>query len=418
MRIYFETYGCALNKGDTYSMMTLLKNRKHEIVNSEEEADVLVINTCAVRMETEEKMKKRISELSRAGKKLVVAGCLAGAEPGLVTSLAPQSSLIGPQSIGDIVKAVESKERIVSLYGEAPSVLPGLFEGLISVIPIADGCAGSCNFCITKLARRELRSYPPRMIVEAVRKAVERGAKEVELTGQDTAAYGLDLGGEMGLAELVKEVSSLEGDFMVRIGMMTPELAMRQLERLLDAWDNSKVYKFFHLPVQSGNDHVLRVMNRKYTVDEYREIVKEIRKRFPLVNITTDIIVGHPGEDEAAFEDTLRLMKELRFERIHIAMYSLRPNTRSAMMIQVPGAVKKERLKRAVSLYEELSREIHREYVGRRMKVIALENGKGDTQIGRTLNYIPVILRGAELGKWYEVEITDSSFFDLRGTIV
>lgn len=193
---------------------------------------------------------------------------------------------------------------------------------------------------------------------------------------------------------------------------------MRQLERLLDAWDNSKVYKFFHLPVQSGNDHVLRVMNRKYTVDEYREIVKEIRKRFPLVNITTDIIVGHPGEDEAAFEDTLRLMKELRFERIHIAMYSLRPNTRSAMMIQVPGAVKKERLKRAVSLYEELSREIHREYVGRRMKVIALENGKGDTQIGRTLNYIPVILRGAELGKWYEVEITDSSFFDLRGTIV
>ncbi|ABP94832.1 MULTISPECIES: tRNA (N(6)-L-threonylcarbamoyladenosine(37)-C(2))-methylthiotransferase [Metallosphaera] len=418
MRIYFETYGCALNKGDTYSMMTLLKGRNHEIVNSEEQADVLVINTCAVRMETEEKMKKRILELSKTGKKLVVAGCLAGAEPGLVMSLAPQSSLIGPQSIGDVVKAVESRERIVSLHGELPSVLPSVFEGLISVIPIADGCAGSCNFCITKLARKELRSYPPRMIVETARKAIEKGAKEIELTGQDTAAYGLDLGRDIRLADLVGEVSSLEGDFMVRVGMMTPELAMRQLDDLLDAWDNPKVYKFFHLPVQSGNDQVLRAMNRKYTLDEFREIVREIRKRFPLVNITTDIIVGHPGEDENAFEDTLNLMKELRFERIHIAMYSLRPNTRSAMMTQVPGPIKKERLKRAVTLYEELSREIHREYVGRKMKVLVLENGKDNTKIGRTLNYIPVIVKDADLGKWYEAEITDSSFFDLRGSIV
>ncbi|MEM1860588.1 MAG: tRNA (N(6)-L-threonylcarbamoyladenosine(37)-C(2))-methylthiotransferase, partial [Metallosphaera sp.] len=341
-----------------------------------------------------------------------------GAEPGLVMSLAPQSSLIGPQSIGDVVKAVESRERIVSLHGELPSVLPSVFEGLISVIPIADGCAGSCNFCITKLARKELRSYPPRMIVETARKAIEKGAKEIELTGQDTAAYGLDLGRDIRLADLVQEVSSLEGDFMVRVGMMTPELAMRQLDDLLDAWDNPKVYKFFHLPVQSGNDQVLRAMNRKYTVDEFREIVREIRKRFPLVNITTDIIVGHPGEDENAFEDTLNLMKELRFERIHIAMYSLRPNTRSAMMTQVPGPIKKERLKRAVTLYEELSREIHREYVGRKMKVLVLENGKDNTKIGRTLNYIPVIVKDTDLGKWYEVEITDSSFFDLRGSIV
>nr|WP_054837073.1 tRNA (N(6)-L-threonylcarbamoyladenosine(37)-C(2))-methylthiotransferase [Metallosphaera hakonensis] len=410
MKIYFETYGCALNKGDTYSMMTLLKESKHEIVDDQNSAEVLVINTCAVRMETEEKMKKRIAELSRTGKKLIVAGCLAGAEPGLVSSLSPNASVIGPQSIGDIVKAVESPGKLISLDGEAPSNLPKIFEGLISVLPIADGCAGSCNFCITKLARKTLRSYTPRKIVETVREMIKRGAKEIELTGQDTAAYGLDMGG-MGLADLVREVSSLDGDFMIRVGMMTPELALRQLDQLLEAWDNPKVYKFFHLPVQSGSDETLKAMNRKYTVDEFRYLVKEIRKKFSPVNITTDIIVGHPGEDDDAFEETLNLMKEMRFERIHIAMYSLRPNTRSSMMKQVPGPVKKERLKRAVSLYEELSRDVHREYVGKRMRVLVLEKGKGDTVIGRTINYIPVILRNVKLGEWYDVRIDDSSFF-------
>ncbi|AEB95539.1 tRNA (N(6)-L-threonylcarbamoyladenosine(37)-C(2))-methylthiotransferase [Metallosphaera cuprina] len=418
MKVYFETYGCALNKGDTYSMMSLLRERNHEIVETLEGADVVVINTCAVRMETEEKMKKRIRELSKTGKKLVIAGCLTGAQPGLVSSLSPSSSMIGPQSISDIVKVVESNERVISLDSKTPSILPRVFDGLISVIPIEDGCAGNCNFCITKLARRNLRSYPLRNIVETVKRMISQGAKEIELTGQDTAVYGLDMGGKVTLPDVVKEVASLEGDFMIRVGMMTPEMAMRHLDSILEAWENPKVYKFFHIPVQSGNDKVLREMNRKYTVDEFRAIVKEIRKKFRLVNITTDIIVGHPGEDDSAFEDTLNLMKELRFERIHIAMYSIRPNTRSSMLAQVPGPIKKERLKRAVSLYEELSREVHKEYLGRQMRVLALERGKDDTIIGRTINYIPVILSDAVLGNWYDVKIVDSSFFDLRGEIV
>ncbi|QKR01101.1 tRNA (N(6)-L-threonylcarbamoyladenosine(37)-C(2))-methylthiotransferase [Metallosphaera tengchongensis] len=418
MRIYFETYGCALNKGDTYSMMTLLKERNHEIVGDPGDADVLVINTCAVRMETEEKMKKRIKELREMGKKLIVAGCLAGAEPGLVNSLAPEASLVGPQSLEEIASAVESKTKVISLAGKSPQILPRVFDGLISVVPIADGCAGSCNFCITKLARKNLRSYPLRAIVSTVRELVNRGAKEIELSGQDTAAYGLDLEGKVSLPQVVNEVTSVDGDFMVRVGMMTPELAWRVLDGIIEAWSHPKVYKFFHIPVQSGNDEVLRVMNRKYRVEEFKELVKELRRKFPLSNITTDIIIGHPGEDEEAFQDTLNLIRELRFERIHIAMYSLRPNTRSAMMQQVPGPEKKERLRRAIELYEKVSHEVHREYVGKTFRVLALEKGKGNSIIGRTINYIPVILQGVELGKWYDVKITDSSFFDLRGEVL
>ncbi|EHP70667.1 MiaB-like tRNA modifying enzyme [Metallosphaera yellowstonensis MK1] len=418
MKVYFETYGCTLNKGDTLTMMSLLRERKHQLTNDISSADVIVINTCTVRMETEEKMKKRIKELVSTGKKLVVAGCLAGAEPALVTSLAPSASLIGPQSLESVVKAVEGDSRVVEIGSKPPTLLPKVHEGLIAVIPIADGCAGHCNFCITKLARRILRSYSMRAIKEAVQESVRRGAKEIELTGQDTAAYGLDLGGLVGLPDLVREISSVEGDFMIRVGMMTPDLAMRRLDEIIEAWSHPKVYKFFHIPVQSGNDRVLRLMGRKYTVEEFKALVKEIRSRIPQSNITTDVIVGHPGEDEDAFKDTLDLMRELKFERIHIAMYSLRPNTRSSMMPQVPGDVKRRRLKEAVSLYEELSLEVHKKYVGREMRVLALERGKGESVLARTENYIPVVLDMVELGRWYDVKIIDSSFFDLRGMII
>mgnify|MGYP001772514178 CR=1 FL=1 len=418
MKVYIETYGCALNKGDTYIMMSILQDKGHEIVKDVKEADVIILNTCAVRLETEERMKQRIKELRKEGKKLVVAGCLAGAEPATVLSIAPEASLLGPQSVEKVAEVVESKERRIYLEGEKPLITPKVFEGKVAIIPIADGCAGDCSFCITKLARRKLRSYPPHLIVEAVKEAVSKGAVEIELTAQDTAAYGLDLGG-VRLSDLVKKVTEIEGDFMIRIGMMTPEQAMRDLDGLIEVLKDRKVFKFVHLPVQSGDDRVLKLMNRKYTVDEYKELVKEIRSKIPIVNITTDIIIGHPGEDEEAFNNTLELMKELKFERIHLAMYSIRPNTRSASMKQVPDPVKKARMQVANKLYEELAYEVHSEYVGSIANVITTEYGRKGSVIGRTINYIPVVIRdNIGLGKRVNVKITEASFFDLRGQLL
>ncbi len=398
-------------------MMTLLRQRNHEIVTNPKEADVIVLNTCDVRLETGERMKSRIKELRTFGKKMVVAGCFAGAEPGIVKTLAPDASIIGPQALTKIVDAVEG-DKVFSIDVERSEITPRIFEGKIAIIPIADGCAGDCSFCITKLARRTLRSYSMRNIVDAVKEAVKNGAVEIELTGQDAAAYGLDFGGKIKLSDLLNEVLSIEGNFMVRIGMMTPEQFARDIDGILDSMKNPKMFKFLHLPVQSGDDNVLKLMNRKYTVDEYKELVKEARNKIPNVNITTDIIIGHPGEDENAFENTLNLMKEIKFERVHLAMYSIRPNTRSALMKQIPDVIKKDRMKIAYKLYEDLSLSIHKEYLNKRMKVIATEEGKKNSIIGRTLNYIPVVLEGVEIGKWYDVEITNYSFFDLRGAVV
>ena len=418
MKVYIETYGCALNKGDSYIMMTLLKDRGHEITENYSDADVIILNTCTVRLETEERMKQRIKELRKLGKKLIIAGCLASAEPALVMSLAPESSIVGAQSVDKIVDAVESKERKIFLEYSKELITPKVFEGKIAIIPIADGCAGDCNFCITKIARPKLRSYPPRSIVNAVKEAVSKGAVEIELTGQDTAAYGLDI--NLKLSDLIREIlDKVEGDYMLRIGMMTPDQAMRDIDNIIEVLKDRRVYKFLHLPVQSGDDRVLKLMNRKYTVDEYRQLVKEIRQKIPIVNITTDIIIGHPGEDEEAFNNTLELIKELKFERIHMAMYSIRPNTKSALMPQVPDPVKKERMRIANKVYEDVAYSVHSEYLNSTALVLTTERGKKSSIIGRTINYIPVVIRNYDkLGDWVNVKITEASFFDLKGQVI
>ncbi|MEM3758809.1 MAG: tRNA (N(6)-L-threonylcarbamoyladenosine(37)-C(2))-methylthiotransferase [Saccharolobus sp.] len=418
--IYIETYGCALNRADSYVMMTLLKSEGYNFVEKPEDADIIILNTCAVRLETEERMKQRIKELNKLSKKLIVAGCMSSAEPATVLSISPNSSLIGPQAVEKIVDIVKSQDRKVILEGDRALITPRVFEGKIAIIPIADGCAGNCNFCITKLARRKLRSYPLREIVESAKYAIQNNAKEIELTGQDTAAYGLDLGGTINLTDVVNKIAEIDGDFMIRIGMMTPEQAMRIADDIIEVLKNPKVYKFIHLPVQSGDDRVLKLMNRKYTVDEYKELVLEIRRKIPFVNITTDIIIGHPGEDEEAFNNTLSLMKELRFERIHLAMYSLRPNTRSASMPQVPDSIKKQRMQLANKLYEDIGFSVHSEYIGTVSKILTTEHGRKGSVVGRLINYIPVVIRNenAELGRWYNVKITEASFYDLRGVFV
>ncbi|MCQ4448443.1 MAG: tRNA (N(6)-L-threonylcarbamoyladenosine(37)-C(2))-methylthiotransferase [Sulfolobales archaeon] len=416
MRVYIETYGCALNRGDSAIMATVLSERGHEITENLNEAEVVIINTCAVRLETEERMKQRIRELRRTGKRLVVAGCLAGALPATVSALAPEASILGPQAVERITEVVESPERQVILEGTKAVKVPRMLEGKIFIVPIADGCAGECSFCITKLARRKLRSYPMREIVEAVKEAVAKGAVEVELTAQDTAAYGLDLGGKVRLPDLVEKVAEIEGNFMVRVGMMTPEQAMSIVDGLVEALNMEKVYKFVHLPVQSGSDKVLKLMNRKYTIDEYKRLVKELRSKVPGLSVATDIIVGHPGEDEEDFQQTLDLMKELRFERIHLAMYSIRPNTVSAGLPQVPDSVKKERMKTAMGLYESIAYDIHSEYVGKTVEVLTTELGRKGSVIGRLRNYIPVVVKNeSSLGNWVKVVIEEASFYDLRG---
>lgn len=421
VRVYIETYGCALSRGETHLMETVLRRRGARIVCSPDEADVVIINTCIVRGETEDRMRRRIRGLHDAlasrGKRLVVAGCMAKAMPYTVSKLAPGSSLVAPQCVHRVDEAVFSRGRVLLLGDERRrDLLPQVIRGVIGVTPIADGCLGDCSFCVVKYARRRLVSYAPRAVVDAVRGMLEKGAREIELTAPDTAVYGVDLAGRQLLPDLVLRVAELPGDFMVRVGMMTPEYAARILDDLVEMYRHPKVYKFAHLPVQSGDNRVLKIMNRGYTVEDYVGLVRELRRKVPGISIATDIIVGHPGEDEEAFQNTVRMVEELRFERVHFSQYSLRPHTRSASMRQVPEHVKKERSKRLLEVVERVGLEVHQAYVGGVYEALVTEEGRSGTRVARLANYMPVVVPGdVGLGSRIRVRILEASYYDLRG---
>jgi len=423
-RYYLETYGCALAVYESHLMDHVLQNRGHKRVESPDSADVIIVNTCAVRLDTEQKIAERLRDIRSKypRKKLVVAGCLAKARPGLIRRIAPGASLLAPQAAHLVYKPVEGErpvallrvERNTSYYPPAP------MAGRVATVMIQEGCRNKCSYCITKVSRGDPRSYPIRAVVEQVLNAVKRGAVEVRLTGTDTAAYGVDLPGRPSLADLLRAIlDKVPGEYRIRVGMMTPEEAMRIADDLLDAYRDSRVYKFFHVPVQSGSDRVLRLMGRRYTVEEFRLLHRRIKSAYPDSLFATDIIVGHPGEGEEDFDETYRLVEELRFERVHLAQYSLRPHTRAASMRQVPDRIKKTRSKALTRLIEKIGGEIYGSYVGRTMTALVVgEAYRGGSALARLDNYFPVVLPGwspESLGKKVRVRITGASFFDLRG---
>ena len=423
-RVYIETYGCALNRGDSMLMAQLLREAGYTIVEDEEEADVVVVNTCTVRRDTEERIAKRLRGLS--GKRLVVAGCMATAQPFTVKKLAPHASILGTESVDRIVEAVSSPVPRDFLEPSLAKreLVPHYHLGVIATIPLVDGCLGDCSFCLTVKARRRLLSRRPRRVVEVVRDLVSKGVVEIQLTGQDLAAYGYDLAGRPLLPDLLEKIlSRVDGDYRIRLGMMTPELFGKVMDRLLPLMRDQRVYKFLHLPVQSGDNRVLRIMNRRYTVEEYEEMVTQARAELEGLYLATDIIVGHPAEDEEAFQNTVELVERLRFERIHLAQYTPRPFTRSARLPQVPEPVKKERSRRLMEVYARIGLEYNRAYIGRLLTAVVVEEGVlgRDSLTARLDNYNSVVIRrreGAGLGSWVRVRIVDATFFDLRGEVV
>ncbi|MEB3787806.1 MAG: tRNA (N(6)-L-threonylcarbamoyladenosine(37)-C(2))-methylthiotransferase [Desulfurococcales archaeon] len=425
-RYYIETYGCALAEFDSQVMESMLEESGYTRVESIDDADFIIVNTCAVRLDTEQRIAERLAEIRERhrGKRIIVAGCLVKARPGLVARVLPEASLLSPQNVDRILEAVRSPGRITLLKGRRDTSripLPAR-AGRVATIMVSEGCLNDCSYCISKIARRELRSYSPRLIVDAVKSLVERGVKEIRLTGLDVAAYGRDLPGKPSIADLVNMIlDKVEGNYMIRIGMMTPELALEILDDLLDAYSSDRVYKFFHIPVQSGDDRVLKVMNRKYTVDEFRYIHSRVKSRYPDSMFATDIIVGHPGEDEEAFMNTVKLVRELRFERVHLAQYSIRPHTLSASLPQVSDGVKKRRSSMLMEIIADIGYETHARYIGRTVDALIVEKSfRPGSMTGRLHNYFPVVLPLDEslLGSWAKVRISDASFFDLKGEII
>lgn len=419
-KVYVESYGCSANKAHEETMLGLLKKGGHEI-SSYKECDVVILNTCVVKAATERKMRKRIARLSE--KNLIIAGCMPKAEEKTLRLIAPNASLLGPFSSSSILKAVESVTRggrYELLDRKAEYVEEKLRANpFVNVCEISHGCVDSCTYCITKLAKGFVKSFPPGKIVDDVRRSLGDGCKEVWLTSQDNACYGQDIGSS--LPGLLDSIVSLEGDFRVRVGMMTPSGALALVDPLICAYRNEKVYKFLHIPVQAGSDRVLREMKRMYTKEEFIGLVREFRRKVEGLNLWTDIIVGFPWETEEDFSETLELLKAVRPDYVNVSRYSAMPGTLASRMVQLGSGALRDRSRIASRLVDALSFERSQEWVGRRCRILVTERGNREGQVvGRNEAYRPVVIEGDEelMGRFVDVGITRAGVSHLAGDII
>jgi MiaB-like tRNA modifying enzyme len=316
-------------------------------------------------------------------------------------------------------------ERVIALKGAVnakPSLnLPRLrLNPAISIIPVNYGCLGTCAYCCVVFARGHLRSYAVQEIVERVKKDLDMGVREFWITSQDTACYGRDR--DTNLAELLNALCDVEEDFRVRIGMMTPNMALDILDDLIQVFKNEKIFKFIHLPVQSGDDQTLERMRRFYSVEDFKRIVNSLRTSFPELTLATDVICGFPGESEEAFETTLQLIKEVKPDIVNISKFFARPRTAAAEMHEdfVPFQEIKRRSSVAAKLASEVAFARNQRWVEWAGEIFVDEVGKiSGSWVGRNFAYKPVtITDGADLlGKTLRVKVVKGFPTFLKGEV-
>jgi len=426
-RVFLRSFGCSTNLADGEVMAGCLADAGFKLVDGVAEADIVIYNTCAVKGPTENRMIDLLKKVPN-GKKLLVVGCLPLINFDRLCREVHFDGVAGP-ALGDkiieIVNGVLKGEKVVALEG-ADKAKPDLslprvrLNPVVGIIPISYGCLGSCAYCCVVYARGRLRSYSIEEIVERVKADLADGVREFWLTSQDTACYGRDIG--TNLAELIETVCAIEGDFKVRVGMMTPNMALSILENLIKAYGNEKVFKFLHLPVQSGDDDILKRMRRFYTVADFKKIVDTFRAAFPKITIATDIICGFPGEDEKAFERTLRLIEDVKPDIVNVSKFFARPRTPAAAMsdtVPFPGI--KRRSAMLSSLASKIALEKNREWVGWEGEIFIDEAGKvAGSWIGRNFAYKPIVVKSEEnlLGKVVHVKIYDVFPTHLEGALL
>jgi len=429
-RVFVKSFGCSSNLADGEFLRGCLLQAGFDLVSEMAEADILIYNTCAVKSPTENRVIEELRKVANwRSKKLIVTGCLPLINLERLKSEVEFDGVLSPDSGPKIVDAVqkvlegEEVQWLDTSVKEKPRLdLPKqAINSLISVVPVAYGCLGSCRYCCVVFARGRLRSCGTEEIVQRVQSDMQLGAREVWLTGQDLACYGRDIG--LNLVSLLKAVCAVEGEFFVRVGMMTPNYVLDMLDRLVDSFSDGHVFKFLHLPVQSGDNEVLKCMNRLYSVDDFRRIVDAFRMAFPSITIATDVICGFPGESEEAFERTLRLIEGVKPDVVNVSKFFPRPRTLAEkMMPRVSVSDVKERSKRLAELVRRISSEKNAAWMNWTGKILVDEIGKQPgSWIGRNFAYKPIVVRSENeslLGRFLDVRVVKTFQTYLEALIV
>ena len=418
-KIWVEAYGCSASFSDSEMISGLIVNGGHTLAENPDDSDLSVIVTCSVKDATASKMIHRIKESN--SKPLVVAGCLPKAEKDTVEKFAENASLLGPNSIGKTLQVIQSTldgKKLIALEDSDISKvgLPKIrLNPAVGIVEIASGCMSECTFCQTKLSKGDLQSYRVGDIVRQVKTEISDGCSEVWLTSTDNGCYGFDINSD--LPELINSVVEIPDKFFVRVGMMNPMYMPRIRDNLLKSFDSSKVFKFLHVPVQSGSDKVLNDMKRGHTASTFRDVVNQFREKFGKFTISTDVIVGFPTETEEDFEMTMNLLRDTKPDIVNLSRYSQRPGTDAAEMVQIDVAEVKRRSKIAYELISDISRENNQKWVGWKGQVLFDEEFENQVR-GRNFAYKPIFVNEEpKIGQISSVEITEATNHSLIGKI-
>lgn len=431
-----DTYGCQQNEADSEQIRGYLDAMGYGITEDEHLADIVVMNTCAVREHAEQRVYGNIGALTHTKKEnpnqiIVVCGCMAAEEQvaekikrsyGIVDLVFAPSEL---WRFPEMLKTVMTKKKRLFETGEGDGAvaegIPHLrTDGVKAWLSIMYGCNNFCTYCIVPYTRFRERSRLPENIIEEARGLVSEGYKEITLLGQNVNSYGNDLDGGMSFAQLIREINAIDGDFVIRFMTSHPKDATEELFEAMR--DCEKCEKHMHLPLQSGSDRILKAMNRRYDSEKYLALVDKLRSYVPDIVITTDIIVGFPGETDEDFEETMRVVERVRYDAMFTFIYSKRTGTPAAEMPDPFTREEKQiHFDRLVDLQNSISEEKHREYIGRTERVLIDGKDREDGILtGRTSGGRLIRTQADEryIGQFVNVEITDCNTWALRGEIV
>ena len=428
---FVDTYGCQQNEADSERIRGMLQAAGYAMCDDAEGADIVVFNTCAIREHAEQRVFGNVGALTHTKRrhprqKIFLCGCMMG-QPAVSQKVKHSypyvDGVFSTHHLWEfpslLLRVLKTGKRVFAVEDEAGSIAENIpvlrGNDLKAWVSVMYGCNNFCSYCIVPYVRGRERSRQPADILAECKEVIAQGYKEITLLGQNVNSYGKDLGLGMDFADLMAQIAELPGDFRLRFMTSHPKDASKKLFDTIAKYP--KICKQFHLPFQSGNDRVLHVMNRRYTAAQYLELVDYGRSLMPDLVLTSDVIVGFPGETEEEFEDTLKLIERVGYDALFTFIYSPRGGTPAAAMEDpTPKAEKNRRFDKLVALQNRISEEKHRAYIGKTLRVL-VDGRDGDKLTARTDGGRLVRFAGddALIGQFIDVKITDCTTWSLMG---
>ena len=404
--ISFITLGCKVNQYETNAMAQKFKEKGYKVIEGEAKADIYVINTCTVTNMSDRKSRQMLRRMKDINKNaiIVACGCYVQVSKEEVEQMEEIDLVLGNNEKKNIVEYVEKyieenkkEENMEDVMQQREFVDFGdvtYTEKTRAVIKVQDGCDRFCSYCIIPYARGRVRSRKPQSVISEIEKIAKQGIQEVVVTGIHVASYGKDFNNDYKLIDLLEEINKIDGIKRIRLGSIEPLLITEEFVERLKKLE--KICHHFHLSLQSGCDETLKRMNRRYTIEEFKEIVNRLRKNYEDVILTTDIIVGFPGETEEEFNKTYEFLKDIKFYKMHVFKYSPRKGTKAAKMPkQIDGKQKEMRSKKLIELSDFNEKTYNEAYINKEVEVLFEEEKEGMYK-GHTENYILVYYKSKE----------------------